>query len=73
VPGSIDTQVDAMNDFGQVTGVYTDSAGVSHGFIATPDDFTVVPEPSSLTLLCLGSLGLLGYSWRRRRAFPYGV
>jgi hypothetical protein len=27
-----------------------------------------IPEPSSLTLLGLGSLGLIGYGWRRRRA-----
>jgi LPXTG-motif cell wall-anchored protein len=25
-------------------------------------------EPASLTLLGLGSLGLLGYGWRRRKA-----
>jgi PEP-CTERM motif len=29
---------------------------------------TVVPEPSSLTLACLGVLGLIGYAWRSRRA-----
>ena len=26
-----------------------------------------VPEPSTLTLLALGTLGLLGYGWRRRK------
>jgi hypothetical protein len=28
---------------------------------------TVAPEPASLTLLGIGSLGLLGYGWRRRK------
>lgn len=28
---------------------------------------TVIPEPSTLTLLALGTAGLLGYGWRRRR------
>jgi len=31
-------------------------------------EFITGPEPASLTLLGLGSLGLLGYGWRRRKA-----
>jgi hypothetical protein len=27
----------------------------------------VVPEPASLTLLCIGIAGIVGYGWRRRR------
>ena len=30
----------------------------------------VVPEPSTLVLLTAGTLGLLGYGWRRRRMRP---
>lgn len=28
---------------------------------------SVVPEPSTLTLLGIGAVGLVGYRWRRRR------
>jgi hypothetical protein len=35
--------------------------------VVIPSATTSVPEPSTLTLLCIGSLGLLGYGWRRRK------
>lgn len=35
-PGAIDTQPDAINDDGVIVGVYTDKAGVTHGYKAIP-------------------------------------
>ena len=40
-------------------------AGTSGGFSSTCDTFHIVPEPTSLGLLALGSSGLL--AWRRKR------
>ena len=37
-PGAVDTQPDAINDDGVIVGVYTDRTGVSHGYIATPEE-----------------------------------
>lgn len=42
----------------------------SYFLIADPSDITVVsvPEPSSVVMLAMAGLGLLGVAWRRRRA-----
>jgi len=37
-PGAVDTQADAINDDGQIVGMYTDRAGVIHGYKAIPKD-----------------------------------
>jgi hypothetical protein len=56
-----------LPDVGNVT---PESLGVSITFdsgIASPN-LTAVPEPSSIVMLGIGALGVLGYGWRRRRA-----
>jgi probable HAF family extracellular repeat protein len=57
VPGAEDTEAVSINNDGQVVGFYQDASGY-HGFLATP-----VPEPSTLLLLAIGTLGVIGWAW----------
>jgi hypothetical protein len=59
------------NVFGSVTYASDAGAGLDHEYDAgggSGGGSLTNPEPSTLTLLGLGTLGLLGYTWRRRRA-----
>jgi probable HAF family extracellular repeat protein len=45
------TQITGINNYGEITGFYSDANGVFHGFVAA------VPEPSSYLLLGIGVAG----------------
>jgi hypothetical protein len=67
------TSTGSAIDFGyllQVTGggFFTSVTGIDNYSltVAATSAAPAVPEPTSLTLLALGSLTLVGYGWRRR-------
>jgi hypothetical protein len=45
VPGSTYTEADGINSNGVIVGTFTDSSGVTHGFIATPDNHAPTLDP----------------------------
>jgi probable HAF family extracellular repeat protein len=63
IPGSQADIARGINNAGQIVGDYSDGfSGRSLGFLATP-----VPESSTVTLLLLGMIGVLGFAGRGRR------
>ena len=53
----------AINDNGQIAGYGINPSGQTHAFLLTP-----IPEPSTLALLGISAVSLIGCGlWRRRR------
>jgi probable HAF family extracellular repeat protein len=67
-PGAMNTVANGINNLGQIVGYYVDANGNEHGFLATPTQ-APVPEPSTLLLLAIGTLGVFGWAWK----WPRGV
>jgi len=64
VPGSIGTRVFGINDLDEIVGDYYN--GRVHGFLLSSSKYTTfAPEPSTLLLLGIGTLGVIGWAWRR--------
>ena len=48
VPGSTFTQVLGINNYGQLSGVYQDAQGNSHGFVDTNGHFQTIDAPGGV-------------------------
>jgi probable HAF family extracellular repeat protein len=64
MPGAQYTWAYGINDLGQIVGTFEAADGTYHGFLASP-----TPEPGTLVLLLIGTLGIIGWArWRSLKA-----
>jgi probable HAF family extracellular repeat protein len=54
---------EAINDSGQIAVYAVNADGGGQGVLLTP-----VPEPSTVILIGIGTMGLVGYGWRRHKS-----
>jgi hypothetical protein len=65
LPGAQWTNVLGING-DEIIGLYENNNGETHAFLDT-SAFSSAPEPSSLSLLVIGTLGMAGARWRPKR------
>src|SRR6516225_3892490 len=79
VPGAAATFAISVNDFGVVVGSYTDTQGVSHGFIDRHGVFTAVNDPHAgtasgqgTTVNAINDFGVLGGTYTDATGVSHG-
>src|SRR5262249_52781439 len=74
VPGAIGTRANGINDAGLIVGIYGSEGALPriagadpcNGYVA-PAPASVSPEPASIVLFAIGTIGMLAYGWRHQK------